>query len=148
MKIQRTDNLSSLQTGIKPGSPESAGTAFEEVLRKALSEAPGTARSGVVGGIPPAGAGMAFARPGERGELLNRADELIGLLESLQAGISGPGLSVKEAYASVRTIEDRADELAPLVERLPEGDPFRDFMNRIVITASVEAIKFRRGDYL
>jgi hypothetical protein len=91
---------------------------------------------------------MAFARPGDRGELLNRADELLGLLESLQAGISGPGLSVKEAYASLQAIEERAGELAPLVERLPEGDPFRDFMNRIAITASVEAIKFRRGDYL
>jgi hypothetical protein len=79
---------------------------------------------------------------------LNRADELLGLLESLQARITGSGLSLTEAYASVRAIEDRADELAPLVEQLPEGDPFRDFMNRVVITASVEAIKFRRGDYL
>ncbi len=148
MKIQRTDNLPSLRTGAKPCAPDSAGTAFREVLRKAVSESPGTVRSGVVRGIPPAGEGVAFARPGERGELLNRADELLGLLETLQEGISGPGLSVTEAYASVRAIEDRADELAPLVERLPEGDPFRDFMNRVVITASVEAIKFRRGDYL
>ena len=147
MKIHRTDNLHPPRPDTARTAPESAGTAFREVLRKAVSESPGTARSGVVRGIPPAGTGVAFARPGERGEILNRADELLGLLESLHAGISGPGLSVKEAYASVRALEDRADELAPLIERLPEGDPFRDFMNRIVITASVEAIKFRRGAY-
>ena len=76
-----------------------------------------------------------------------RADELIGLLEFMQGGISGSGLPVKDACASVRAIEDGADALAHLVDRLPEGDPFRDIMNRIVITASVEAIKFRRGDY-
>ena len=48
----------------------------------------------------------------------------------------------------MKAIEDRADELTPYIENLPEDDDFRDFLNRLVITASVEAIKFRRGDTL
>ena len=62
--------------------------------------------------------------------------------------MAGPGLPLSEACASVRAIEDRADEIEPIIERLPEGSAIRNFMSRIVITASVEAIKFRRGDYL
>jgi hypothetical protein len=34
------------------------------------------------------------------------------------------------------------------MESLPEGDGARDLLNRILVTASVEAIKFNRGDYL
>ena len=147
MKIHRTDNLHPPQPGAVRTAPEPAGTRFQDVLRDAVSAAPGLTVPGSIGNLPPAGAGMGHVAVGGREELLSRADELIGLLESLQGGISGPGLPVKDACASVRAIEDGADALAPLVERLPEGDPFRDFMNRIVITASVEAIKFRRGDY-
>ncbi|NPV03378.1 MAG: hypothetical protein HPY67_01400 [Syntrophaceae bacterium] len=148
MKIHRTDNPQPLQPGGRPGAPEPAGTRFREVLREAVAQAPGLSRPGTVPGIPPAGTGMGYAPALGRKELLNHADALLGLLESLQRGLSGPGLRPEDAYASVRAIEDRVDEIAPAVESLPEGDALRDCMNRIVVTASVEAIKFRRGDYL
>ncbi|MGE5800526.1 MAG: hypothetical protein ACM337_09345, partial [Syntrophaceae bacterium] len=60
---------------------------------------------------------------------MGRADQLLMLLESLQKNLSGPGLSLKEAFDSMKAIEDRADELTPLLESLPEGDDFRDFLN-------------------
>jgi hypothetical protein len=53
-----------------------------------------------------------------------------------------------EAFASLKEVETQADKLAADMESLPEGDHFRDFLNRLVITVSVETIKFRRGDYL
>ena len=148
MKILRTDNRHPLEPGTKPSAPDHAGAHFRDVLREALAETPGLSRPGTVPSIPPAGTGMGYVSAAGRDELLSRADALLGLLESLQKGLSGHGLLLKDAYASVRAIEDRADELAPLVERRPEGDALRDCMNRIVIAASVEAIKFRRGDYL
>lgn len=148
MKIHRTDSRSPLQPAAKPSAPEPAATRFRDVLREAMAEAPGVSRPGGIPSIPPAGTGIGYVSAAGRDELLSRADALLGLLESLQKGLSGHGLLLKDAYASVRAIEDRADELAPLVEQLPEGDALRDCMNRIVIAASVEAIKFRRGDYL
>lgn len=147
MKIQRTEHGHPLEPGAKPGAPEPAGTRFRDVLREAVAEAPGLSKPGIVRNIPPAGTGPVHVRVAGRDELLSRADELLGILESLQNALSGPGLPLQDAYASVRAIEDRADELAPLVDRLPEGDALRDCVNRIVITATVEAIKFRRGDY-
>ena len=148
MKIHGTENLHPLQPGTARNASETAGARFREDLRDAVSAAPGVQPPGVVHGIPHAGTGAGSRVIGDREELLSRADDLLVLLESLQKGIEGTGLPLEDACASVRAIEDRADELAPLVERLPEGDPFREFMNRIVVTAAVEAIKFRRGDYL
>ncbi|OPY88356.1 MAG: hypothetical protein A4E73_03402 [Syntrophaceae bacterium PtaU1.Bin231] len=148
MKIQRTDHRHPLGPGAKPGAPEAAGSRFRDFLREAVAETPGLSKPGIVGSIPPAGTGLAHVRVTGRDELLSRADALLGILESLQNALSGPGLPLQDAYASVRAIEDRAEELAPLVDRLPEGDALRDCLNRIVITATVEAIKFRRGDFL
>jgi len=148
MKIERTDSLHPIRPAAKQNAPESEGVRFKDILHEAVSSAPGTSQPGMIKPLPPAGAGLALRPIAGRGELLSRADALLGLLDSLQKGLSGPEWTTKDAYAAVRAIEDRADELAPLVERLPQGDPLRDFMNRIVITASVEAIKFRRGDYL
>jgi hypothetical protein len=148
MKIHGTDYLHPLQPDTARTAPERAGARFREILRDVVSASPAVQRPGIAPAIPPAGTVAGFRDIGDREELLSRADELIALLETLQEGIAGTGLPLKDACTSVRAIEDRAYELAPLVERLPEGDPFREFMNRIVITASVETIKFRRGDYL
>ncbi len=147
MKIHRTDNLHPSQPDTARIAPETAGTRFQEVLRDAACAVPGIQNPGVVHGIPPAGSGTGFRVMGERDEILSRAEDLLDLLESLQRGIAGAGLPPRDACDFVRAVEDRVDELGPLVERLPEGDRFRDFINRIVVTASVEAIKFRRGDY-
>jgi hypothetical protein len=107
-----------------------------------------TAQLGPLQSLPPAGGIAGFSVSADKKELVGRADQLLDLLESYQKRVSGPGLPLKDAYMSMKAIEDRADELAPLVENLPQGDDFRDFLNRLVITASVEALKFRRGDYL
>jgi hypothetical protein len=38
--------------------------------------------------------------------------------------------------------------MLPLLDALPEGDGLRDLLNRMLVTATVETIKFNRGDYL
>jgi hypothetical protein len=148
MKIERTDNLQPLQPADKKRSPGTTGECFRDVLQETVSATPGMSQPNTLQNLPPAGGFTGFIPNPVRKELVGRADQLLVLLESLQKNLSGPGLPLKEAYASLKTIEDRADELSPLLESLPEGDGFRDLLNRLVITASVEAIKFRRGDYL
>ncbi len=148
MKIERTDNLQPPQPADKKKSPVASGQRFLDVLQETVSATPGLSQPNILQNLPPAGGFAGFIPNPGMEELLGRADHLLVLLESLQKDLSGPGLPLREAYASLRDIEDRADELTPLLESLPEGDDFRDFLNRLVITASVEAIKFRRGDYL
>lgn len=105
-------------------------------------------QTGTPQSLPPVGSIACFIPSTDRKELVGKADQLLHLLETYQKALSGFGLPINEAYASMKAIEDRADELTPHIERLPEQDDFRNYLNRLVITASVEAIKFRRGDYL
>jgi len=148
MKIERTENLQPLQPADKKKNPGVTGERFRDVLQETVSATSGLSQPNTLQALPPAGVYAGFIPNPGREELLGRADQLLVLLESLQKNLSGPGLPLKEAYASMKAIEDRADELTPLLESLPEGNDFRDFLNRLVITASVEAIKFRRGDTL
>ena len=148
MKIERTDNLQPLQQADKKMNAGVTGERFRDVLLETVSETSGLSQPNTVQILTPAGGFAGLIHNPGREELVGRADQLLMLLESLQQNLSGPGLPLREAYASLKDIEDRADELTPLLESLPEGDDFRDFLNRLVITASVETIKFRRGDYL
>ena len=44
-------------------------------------------------------------------------------------------------------MEAENQSLAAIMTDLPAGDGLRDIVNETLRTASVEAIKFRRGDY-
>ncbi len=148
MKIEHTDHLKHPVPGGKKPAPATSGECFGDILQNAVSGVTAATQAKTIQAIPPAGALTGFIPSTERKQLVGRADQLLNLLESYQKKLETPGIPMREAYASMKAIEDRADELTPYIESLPEDDEFRDFLNRLVITASVEAIKFRRGDYL
>jgi hypothetical protein len=148
MKIERTDSLQHPQPGGKKKNADPTGERFGEILEKTISRSMSASAPGPIQSLPPAGGIAVFIAAADKKELVGRADQLLDLLESYQKNISGSGLPLQDAYISMKAIEDRADELIPYIENLPEDDDFRDFLNRLVITASVEAIKFRRGDTL
>jgi hypothetical protein len=148
MKIERTDSLQHPQPGGKKKNADPTGERFGEILEKTISRPTSASAPGPIQSLPPAGGIAVFIAAADKKELVGRADQLLDLLESYQKNMSGSGLPLQDAYISMKAIEDRADELSPYIENLPEDDDFRDFLNRLVITASVEAIKFRRGDTL
>ncbi len=147
MKIERTDSLQNPSGTGKKKIENNTDKRFGDVLQATLlsSSAQPTAP---LQGLPPAGSSIGVLPLASRKEMVGRADQLLHLLESCQSRLSAPNVTFQEAYASMRAVEDGADELTPYLDSLPEGDEFRDFLNRLVITASVEALKFRRGDYL
>jgi hypothetical protein len=148
MKIERTDSLQHPQPGGKTKNADPTGEHFGDILAKSISRSISASAPGPLQSLPPAGGIAVFIAAADKKELVGRADQLLDLLESYQKDISGSGLPLQDAYISMKAIEDRADELNTYIENLPEDDDFRDFLNRLVITASVEAIKFRRGDIL
>jgi hypothetical protein len=148
MKIERTDNLKHPIPGGKKPTPNTTGERFGDILQNTVSGVTASTQAKTLRAIPPAGVLAGFIPSAERKELVGRADQLLNLLESYQKKLENPGTQMKEAYTSMKAIEDQADELTLYIESLPENDEFRNFLNRLVITASVEAIKFRRGDNL
>ena len=148
MKIERTDSLQHPQPGGKKQNADPMGERFGDILEKTISRSTSASAPDPLQSLPPAGGIAVFIPAADKKQLVGQADQLLDLLESYQKRISGSGLPLQDAHISMKAIEDRADELSPYIENLPEDDDFRDFLNRLVITASVEAIKFRRGDYL
>ena len=45
-------------------------------------------------------------------------------------------------------MEAETDSLLPVYRNLPDGDSLKDVLNDVLLTSSVEILKFRRGDYL
>jgi len=148
MKIERTDSLQHPQPGGKKKNADPTGERFGDILEKTISKTVSTSQTGPLQSLPPIGGIAGFIPAADKKDLVGRADQLLDLLESYQKSISSTGLPLQDAYRSMKAIEDRADELTSYIENLPEDDHFRDFLNRLVIMASVEAIKFRRGDTL
>jgi hypothetical protein len=84
----------------------------------------------------------------EKYDLLNKADKLLGLLEDYREKIANPVYSLKEVYPIIKSIEEENQRLIPLVDSLPDGESMKDFLHRLLVTSTVETIKYNRGDYI
>ena len=155
MKISPTDSpaVGELTKG-KPEKTQSPGEGkFGDILRKTVVEGAG----GIKGDTPsspvreisyPQISGVQSTGIANRMEAIGSAERLLNILDDYSSKITDPRYTLKEIHTLVVGMETEKASLQPLMESLPEGDGARDLLNRILITASVEAIKFNRGDYL
>jgi hypothetical protein len=137
----------------KPKKTESPGEGrFGDFLRKAVEGA-----GGIKGDVPASPAkeinylqisGVQSAGIASRMEVIGHAERLLDILDDYSSKITDPRYTLKEIHELVVGMETEKASLLPLMESLPEDDGVRDLLNRILVTASVEAIKFNRGDYL
>jgi hypothetical protein len=70
------------------------------------------------------------------------------LLDGYRHELANPRVDLKALDGAVRNVEKGMDALKPELGSLPENDGLREIINRALVTASVEIVKFRRGDYL
>jgi hypothetical protein len=81
-------------------------------------------------------------------QTLVRMDRFLTLLETYQKQMEDPRITLKETATIVSQMEQKTQELFPILETLPEGDGIKELLNRLLVTSTVETIKFNRGDYL
>lgn len=146
MKINAPDTLfQRLQADRMPAERSStAPTAFGDVLKQTLGQAAGTASGGVVSGTTP-------TRPptaGAESPAMNRLEHFLDLLDGYRQQLADPRVSLKGLDPLVREMQTRVEQLAPLGDGLPQGDGLKDVIQRTLVAASVEILRFRRGDYL
>jgi hypothetical protein len=55
---------------------------------------------------------------------------------------------LKTLETTVKKLEGERDLLAPVADKLPDGDALKTIVNQSLVAASVEIFKFHRGDYL
>ena len=129
----------------RPAVPGSGG--FGDILKEKLAPARGAADSGIgMGLVAPTQLQSVAEVPANR--LDGRVERYLDLLDDYRRQLADPRVSLKGLDAMVREMEAGKDTLAPALGSLPEGDGIKDILNRTLVTASLEIIKFRRGDYL
>jgi hypothetical protein len=80
--------------------------------------------------------------------LADRLDGFIDRLEYYRQKLADPQASLASIQPLLNTIAASTEKLAPELERLDEGDPLKDILNRSLVTAALEMTRFNRGDYL
>jgi hypothetical protein len=73
---------------------------------------------------------------------------LLTRLEEYQARLANPNNSLKDVEVSLTLLEQENKLISPVLDKLDISDPLSEILQAISATAAVEAIKFRRGEYL
>lgn len=79
---------------------------------------------------------------------IHRVENLINLLDDYRKQLANPAITLRSIEPLMNTIIKEKDQLASLLDSMPNGEELKDIVNRTLITASLEAIKFNRGDYI
>ncbi len=81
-------------------------------------------------------------------ENIERVEGFLNLLDQYQSQLGDSSSTLKDFSPLVSTMEGEAENMMSLLESLPEGDRLKGILNSAMVTATVEAIKFNRGDYI
>ena len=79
---------------------------------------------------------------------LDRIENLIGLLDQYRHKLADPGITLKNIDPIIRKIDQETENLAPIIDSMPEDKDLKYLINQTLVTASLEVSKFYRGDYI
>ena len=96
----------------------------------------------------PAALQIRAADPVSAAAAANRVESVLDLLEDYRQKLGDPRVELKALDRAVREVEKGMEALKPAAGGLPENDGLKEIVNRALVAASVEIVKFRRGDYL
>lgn len=143
-----------LQPNLQPSQPrevkDTGGGGFQETLQKTLQARPGP---------PPASTGAAALgeiRPvlmptieNSSGKLVEDTGRLIDLLDAYAQQLADPAKSLRQIAPLVAEIQTQAERLTAAAGTEPHPHPeLQTLAARSAVAASVEVIRFRRGDYV
>ena len=80
--------------------------------------------------------------------LVERVDNLLNLLDNYRDKLADPQVTLRSIEPVINMIAKEKEQLSSVLESLPNEDELKDIVKRTLITASLEVIKFNRGDYI
>jgi len=80
--------------------------------------------------------------------VVERAERLLDLLSEYQQKLANPAFTVRDISPLIDELKADNKRLVSSVNSLAEGDELKNILNQVIVTASVEIIKFDRGDYV
>ena len=79
---------------------------------------------------------------------VERIHHLLNLLENYRRQLNNRQVTLKTIEPAMNTIAEEKDQLSRVLDSMPNEDRLKDILNQTLITASLEVIKFNRGDYI
>jgi hypothetical protein len=145
MKIHGiTDIPAGLQPGKAVPSAPAAPGGFRGILQTAIHSA--AAEGTAAAPVAPVALRPAVAAADDAA--VAQLEGFLDILEDYRRQLADPRVSLKGLEASVRQVEQGREEAASLLRRIPDGGGLKDILNRALVTASLEIVRFQRGDYL
>lgn len=79
---------------------------------------------------------------------VDRIENLINLLENYRQQLKNSNVTLRTLEPLMNRIAAEKDQLSKELDSIPGEDGLKDILNQTLITASLEVIRFNRGDYI
>jgi hypothetical protein len=86
--------------------------------------------------------------PQDKNITIERVENLLNLLENYRQQLKNPNVTLRTIEPLMNTIADEKDQLSAKLDSIPNEDGLKAILNQTLIAASLEVIKFNRGDYI
>jgi ABC-type transporter Mla subunit MlaD len=141
-----------------PDSQDQGGRDFAKILaeqqqaaaagRSAESAAPAAGlENNALTGLILANLGLAPVA-GPQAQTQKQLEKTLDQMDSYSAALGDLGRTLKDIAPLADGLGQSADRLSQLSRDLPESDPLKGLSNEAAVLATVEAMKFKRGDYV
>ncbi len=134
----------STNTGKSAG--KTFGAFFEEFIDNSNKINEGGKKAPAINNIPEIQLNP-FLR-GEEKSIVERAERLLDTLDEYQRQLASPEFTLKDISPLIGEMEAGNEILVSAANSLSDGDELKNILNQVIVTSSVEIIKFNRGDYV
>lgn len=79
---------------------------------------------------------------------IEHVDNLLNLLDNYRIQLADPQVTLRSMEPVIKMIDKEKEQLSSVLDSLAEADGLKDIVNRTLVTASLEVMKYNRGDYI
>jgi hypothetical protein len=79
---------------------------------------------------------------------VEHVDNLLNLLDNYRIQLADPQVTLRSMEPVIKMIDKEKEQLSSVLDSLAEADGLKDIVNRTLVTASLEIMKYNRGDYI
>ena len=150
MKIDGNNDIARSAFADKTSQKEAAKDAeFKDILKSAVEQSTQRPTNTQPPSLQPISAiRYPLGSTELRHTTIERVDNLLNLLDHYRDQLADPHVTLRKIEPVVNTIEKEKDQLSALLDILPQDDTLKEIVNRTLITASLEVMKYNRGDYI
>ena len=84
----------------------------------------------------------------EKTSTVDRIENLLDLLDDYRYKLADPQATLKDIHPLIARIEKEKEHLTAALDLLTDRGELKSILNQTLVTASLEVIKFNRGDYI